>query len=218
MKYVYFLKHIPTGLMYIGSRYTDAASPDEFWHTYFTSSKRVKSLIEQYGPETFEYSIRKTFESREACFDYECRLLSRLQARYRKDFLNLHHNEGFSCSIPSRRGKRNKPPKIKYFWYTDGTQDIKCSEGTDPKAGFYRGRTRGKNFGKRSPQFCAKMSAVKKGVPLSEHHLKRIKETRVGMTGKKHTSETKQKMRESRLLVCQRKKSQSLNEMEPSSR
>lgn len=197
MKYVYFLKHIPTGMMYIGSKYGLDADPRLLWKTYFTSSKKVRTLIDEYGPNSFEWSIRKTFEDREECYDYERRLLQRLKVKTRNDFLNEHHNDDFQPKSGGRRYKR--PPATKYWWITNGKRDIKVAQNQPFPPGFYRGRSKGGRYGKRTPEFCKKMSELRKGVPLSEHHLQRIRETRVGMLGKKHTNETKQKQREARL-------------------
>lgn len=95
--YVYFLTFIhpetQEKLYYIGCRYSNSkyngiANPNDFWKTYFTSSTKVQSLREQFGNEAFRFSIRKTFTTKKQCLDYEQKLLTKLNAKKRAEFLN----------------------------------------------------------------------------------------------------------------------------------
>ncbi len=47
--YVYQIKFVPTNQIYIGCQYANNANPENLWVTYFTSSKRVKQLIKEFG-------------------------------------------------------------------------------------------------------------------------------------------------------------------------
>jgi len=80
------------------------------------------------------------------------------------------------------------------IYITDGIKDRLISIESPIPEGWRRGRTKGKRFGPRSAEFCKKMSDVKKGKPLSNKHKESLKGLVRGMTGKKHTDETKQKM------------------------
>ena len=95
--YTYFLYHNPTGFKYYGSRYSKHAHPDDFWKTYFTSSKKVKELISQYGKDSFCFKIRQTFDTREACIKWEQTVINRHKILFKKDWLN-QHNPG-ACTI-----------------------------------------------------------------------------------------------------------------------
>lgn len=59
--YVYLIKNKITNQFYYGSRAGNVRLKklpiDDLWVIYFTSSKKVKSLIEQYGKESFEIEI-----------------------------------------------------------------------------------------------------------------------------------------------------------------
>lgn len=99
---------------YYGSRYAHLSSclydtgchPDEFLVTYFTSSVFVKRLIKKHGlPDVIQ--IRKTFptktetpseeemnEAESAVRKWEQKVLQRIQAVKRKDFLNKTDNTG----------------------------------------------------------------------------------------------------------------------------
>jgi|GEM_PF-3481463 len=92
--YTYILKHIPTNLFYYGVRYAQGCSPLDFFVTYFTSSKKIKRLIEEFGENSFSYEIRKTFKSAELARNWECKVLRRMNAVIRNDFLNSHDSYG----------------------------------------------------------------------------------------------------------------------------
>jgi hypothetical protein len=62
------------------------------------------------------------------------------------------------------------------------------------KDGWKKGKTNGKTFGKRSPEFCAKMSEVKRGKPMSEKQRQSLIGVKRGMYGKQHSEEAKKRM------------------------
>lgn len=73
--YVYFIKHLPTGKFYYGSRYRHIEknlNPEQdFWKFYFTSSKEIQSLRKETGDNSFEYKIIYTDIDTNKCFEYE---------------------------------------------------------------------------------------------------------------------------------------------------
>lgn len=52
MSYTYYLYHTPTNKHYYGARYAKNAHVGDLWNTYFTSSKRIHNLIEEYSAAT----------------------------------------------------------------------------------------------------------------------------------------------------------------------
>lgn len=54
MQYRYTILFKPSGQKYHGSKYSKDADPNLFWKTYFTSSKIIASLINEYGINSFE--------------------------------------------------------------------------------------------------------------------------------------------------------------------
>ena len=90
--YTYLIKFKPTGQFYYGSRCAKGCHPDEFWISYFTSSKLVHEMIEKYGKNSFEFEIRATFPNcpRDAQ-DWERKVLRRMSVCGRQDFLNKHN-------------------------------------------------------------------------------------------------------------------------------
>lgn len=77
--YVYYIKHIPTGKFYYGSRYKhimkNIIPEKDLWVTYFSSSNEVAKLIKDTSKESFEFTIIYTNEDTDKCFEYEQSLI-----------------------------------------------------------------------------------------------------------------------------------------------
>lgn len=88
--YTYFVLHIPTGLKYYGSKYGKDSDPRTFWKPggYFTSSVKVKQLLEEYGIDSFKAEVRKVFNEPGQALNYEYRFLKRVSAIKKTDWLN----------------------------------------------------------------------------------------------------------------------------------
>lgn len=97
--FTYYLYHIPTGKKYYGARWKPGCQPSDLWTTYFTSSKHVHKLIEEYGKDSFVYQIRKTFEDKSQCISWEQKVLKRLKIKTNSDWLNI------AIGKPSMLGK-----------------------------------------------------------------------------------------------------------------
>jgi hypothetical protein len=87
----YYLYHIPTEKHYYGIRHGKKADPNSLWKTYFTSSKIVKKMIEEYGIDSFQVEIRKTFDTPQKAILWEHKVLRRLNAAVRPDWINRHN-------------------------------------------------------------------------------------------------------------------------------
>lgn len=167
--YTYLLKHKPTGKFYYGCRFADGCHPSEFWNTYKTSSKYVKHLIEQYGSDSFEYEIRKTFSDKNSARVWETKVLKKMNVVHRDDFLNMTDNISISSEAASK-GKKGKSFPI--------------SEQTKEKM-------RAAKIGKKmTDETRAKMSEASKLNKVGSKN---------PMFGKKMSEETKQKMRAAKL-------------------
>jgi len=79
--YTYLLKFKPTGQVYYGSRIKNVKlkrSPvDDLMIKYTTSSDYINELIQKYGINSFEWEIRKTFDTVEDAVLWEQRVLKR---------------------------------------------------------------------------------------------------------------------------------------------
>lgn len=91
--YTYLIHHILSGKKYYGVRFCKGCTPTDLWTTYFSSSKEVHRLIQQFGVESFEVEIRKQFNTVDEAIRWEGKILRRINARKRADFLNKHNND-----------------------------------------------------------------------------------------------------------------------------
>ena len=86
--YTYYLYNKTTHQHYYGARWASNCHPSDLWVTYFTSSKKVKKLIEQYGLDSFTVEVRKTFNTVDSCRAWENKVLKRLKVLDKQHWLN----------------------------------------------------------------------------------------------------------------------------------
>lgn len=95
--YTYLVKCKVNNTFYYGVRWGNKVIPDkDLWIKYFTSSKYVKSLINIYGKDSFEYEVRKTFNTKEEAILWEETVLKRLKVLHQP---NLWLNKTISKVI-----------------------------------------------------------------------------------------------------------------------
>lgn len=106
----YYLFHKPTQQHYYGIKFSKGCSPDVLWTKYFSSSRIVKQLIADYGADSFEYEVRRTFEDAKSALLWEHKVLRRLKAAERDNWIN-RHNGGTKFRSPTH----HKPETIEKF-------------------------------------------------------------------------------------------------------
>jgi hypothetical protein len=85
--YTYHLYWSSTGMHYYGVRWAKNCHPNDLWVTYFTSSEKVKKYVAEHGiPDIRE--IRRIFCSEEIAREWEFRVLVKIKASLREDYLN----------------------------------------------------------------------------------------------------------------------------------
>lgn len=95
--YFYKIRHKPSGKYYVGVQYGKNANPNNFWISYFTSSKYIKQMINEDGAESFE--IIKIIIRSDAR-DYEFKYLNRVYRIFGKQkFLEWFINRNLSPGI-----------------------------------------------------------------------------------------------------------------------
>lgn len=108
--YVYKIKSIYTGKYYIGSQYGKNSNPQNFWKTYFTSSKYVNKNINEF--KVIYVKPRK--DARE----YEHKLLGRIYSIYGKEkFCNIMLNRNLAPGIiHDQEEKKRISVRLKKRW------------------------------------------------------------------------------------------------------
>jgi len=101
--YTYHIFHRPTQQHYYGVKFARDADPELFWKTYFTSSDKVKILIEQYGIKSFDVSIRRTFYTAKEAILWETKFLNKIDDKI-KTFSKPHNDITKQKIAESRTG------------------------------------------------------------------------------------------------------------------
>jgi hypothetical protein len=105
--YTYLLHHKPTNTFYYGVRYAKGCHPNDFWKTYFTHSKIVPLYRTLFGDESFEFEIRKTFDSVNAARNWEQKVLIRMHVLQNPDkWLNRNNSKAILNEVASWTGKK----------------------------------------------------------------------------------------------------------------
>jgi hypothetical protein len=202
--YTYIIK-CPNGKSYYGFRSANKVSPeDDLWKVYFTSSKRIKELREQYDDAEFVASVDKTFKSAEEAHEYETKFLTENDCVHSDDWLNQHcfpvfaSNKGRKLTDEHRKNisESKKGEKNPMF-------------GTTRKGNFTDEQRKNMSEAQKGREITdehrKKISETKKGVKLTDEHRKSISESKKGeknpMFGREFTDEHRKN-----LSVAQKKR------------
>lgn len=98
--YTYLIIHIPSNKKYYGVRYAKGCHPSDLGVKYFSSSKVILSMIKKDGLNSFKFTIRKTFESKQKACEWETKVLRRLKVHINENWINKVHNYTFSMYNP----------------------------------------------------------------------------------------------------------------------
>jgi hypothetical protein len=100
--YCYLIGWSKLDTWYYGVEYANnkqrVSNPANLWTTYFTSSKHVRTFIEEHG-EPDVVQVRKLFSTREKAQLWECTVLRRLKVREKTNWLNVNPG-GFGFAVP----------------------------------------------------------------------------------------------------------------------
>jgi len=203
--FTYRVTCIPTGQHYYGVRTAAGCHPDDFWVSYFTSSDKVKSLIEEHGKDSFQFEIRRKFPNNpKAAIDWEVKVLKRLKIPHNLNWLN-------QAAFPSiALYGENNPMYGKKFSeehrkkLSEALSRRKLSEETRKKLSESKMGENNPFYGKKfSEEHRKKLSEAHLGKKLSEETRKKLREAHIGEKnhnwGKTHSEETRKKLREANL-------------------
>lgn len=167
--FTYYLYWAELDLHYYGVRYAVGCDPSELWTRYFTSSTYVNRLRKNYGdPDIIQ--VRKTFTTVAESKQWESRVLRRIQALDKMNWLNcanqsIRVRKNFDGFLAPNYGyvftpieKVNKSVQYKkHKWWNNGTEQCFCE--TPPDTSYQRGRLQ---FNNRGAQMGADISKLKK--------------------------------------------------------
>lgn len=105
--YTYIVRHKETGYFYYGCKFANDGytHPELFWnkehkHGYFTSSKLIHKMIDEYGIDAFEFEVRKVFDCPKSTFIYEQKVIKRIIGW--EKCLNAGVGGSYDCNKPRR--------------------------------------------------------------------------------------------------------------------
>ena len=104
--YTYLIGWSQTNTYYYGVRYAAHCNPDDLWVTYFTSSKHVREYRMLNG-EPDIVQVRRTFKDAAEARVWEERVLKRINAAGRPDFLNKANGRAIPTSLATHYGENN---------------------------------------------------------------------------------------------------------------
>lgn len=87
--YVYLIEHIESGRLYYGVRYGNKTTPyADLWRKYFTSSKTIKKLVREHGPDKFRATVRQVFDNKDDAIEWETLILKGMNVLYNDLWMN----------------------------------------------------------------------------------------------------------------------------------
>lgn len=231
LAYTYLIK-CPNGKSYYGYRAANKTSPeDDLWQHYFTSSKVIQELREQYSDDEFIVTIDKTFETAEEAHEYETAFLTENDCVNSDDWLNQQCFPVFQDNKGKKKPEFSEEHRRKL---SEAKMGKKLSEETKKKIGealkgkeiseeTRRKMSEASKRRKHTEESKKKMSEARKGREFSEETRRKISESLKGrrkperskehrrkisetLRGRKHSEETKKKMRESHRKAWARRK------------
>ena len=196
--FTYLIKHIPTDKYYYGVRFKKNCNPNDLWTKYFTSSKKVKSLIKKYSKESFVFEIRKIFKTSQQAINWEHKVLKRLKVIYRDDFLNLSDNKSINPKFLSKINKGKNNP-----WYN--------KKHTKESIEKIRFASLNRKHTEESKEKIRLFNLGKKHTKESKEKIRLAGIGNTNRVGKKHTKETKEKISLSKIGTTYKKNNIDLN-------
>lgn len=169
--YFYKIQELSTGRFYVGCQYSESSNPANFWNSYFTSCDYIKN---QDRNNFIVIQIKPRLDAK----DYERKYLRRMYKtlgvqKFQEVFIN-----------------RNLAPGILF------TEDVRNKMSAGIKESYKKRKLNGKYI----PTFLGKKHSDTAKQKMSEYRLDYYAkggEHAKGMSGKSHSEETRNKIRES---------------------
>jgi hypothetical protein len=185
--YFYIIKHIPTNQLYAGCKFGKNANPKTFFKSggYFTSSLPVKSLIKQYGSDSFEVVMLLT---EEVCgisvYEYETRFLKDNNIAKRQNWLNKQNNTIITYGTESFRNIMKKVFGVEYYMQSEENKKqyflkLKQKYGFDITSTFQLEETKQKSLETIRKKYGENITNVRQS-PIVQEKTKETLQSRYG--------------------------------------
>jgi len=177
LSYTYLIK-CPNGKSYYGYRSANKTSPEEdLWKVYFTSSKLVKELREQYSDDEFIATVDKTFTSADDARAHEENFLRKNNCVRSDEWLNRGNaGKDFFTKGHSDETRRKLSEAAKRRTRSDEHRR-KLSEAAKNKSAEHRRKLSEAAKGRKlSDETKRKLSEINRGKKLSDEHRRKISE------------------------------------------
>jgi len=212
MPYTYLIGWKIQDKYYYGVRYAKNCNPTELMINYFTSSKEVTKMIEQYGnPDIIQ--IRKTFSTIEKARSWEHKVLRRMKVVESSRWLNKTDNKSIFPMPGPLNAMYGKTGELSPRFGTSHSVETKriIGEKSRKKRGKmpvgFSEKMRNIVLGRtHTAETKNKIKEALSGRTISEEHKKNISKNHADMSGyknpffgKKHSEEAKAIMREQRV-------------------
>jgi hypothetical protein len=194
--FTYSLFCSTTKQYYYGVRYGKGCHPDQLWSSYFTSSKTVSQLIEEHGRDAFEVRIRKIFNCPKKALAWEQRLLERVNAINRKDWINLshgttfRHNETLSEETKQKMSETRKGKKLSKPRDPNHTAKLVEARKHNGKAAWNKGVSMSDAQKQMLSELAKQRPSNRKGKSNSEEHRQKLSAALKGRKAPEKTPET----------------------------
>jgi len=177
LSYTYLIK-CPNGKSYYGYRSANQTSPeDDLWKHYFTSSKVIQELREQYSDDEFIATVDKTFTSADGARAYEENFLRKNNCVRSDEWLNRGNaGKDFFTKGHSDETRRKLSEAAKRRTRSDEHRR-KLSEAAKNKSAEHRRKLSEAAKGRKlSDETKRKLSEINRGKKLSDEHRRKISE------------------------------------------
>ena len=198
--YTYLLKFKPENKFYYGVRFKNIRlkrhPEDDFMISYTTSSEQINNLIKEHGLDSFEWEIRKTFDTPEKAIAWETKVLTRVKVLKRQNLWFNANVAGYKITTPQGR-QRISERHAGVSKTEEHKEKLRLSNIGKNKGRIqteeHRRKNSKANSGKNNPRYgvnvsaetCKRISEAKKGkpaknkgVPMTQEQKDAIKATK----------------------------------------